>query len=144
MDFSLSHTRWNCEYHIVFIPKYRRKVMYGEVRKHVGEILRKITEMYGVTLIEGHVMKDHVHMLVSIPPKVAVSSFMGQLKGKSALMIFDKYPRFRTQGDRHFWARGYYVVTVGNRDEATVRKYIQDQYEYDKNEDMKVSSLFRG
>jgi len=109
--------------------------MYGEVRKSVGGILRKISEMYGVEVIEGHVMVDHVHMLVSIPPKVAVSTFMGQLKGKSALMIFDKYPRFRTKGDRHFWATGYYVCTVGARDEETVKKYIREQAEYDKNED---------
>ena len=132
-DFSLVYTRWNYEYHIVFIPKYRRKVMYGEVRKGVGSILRKISEMYGVEIIEGHVMTDHIHMLVRIPPKVAVSTYMGQLKGKSALMIFDKYPRFRTKGDRHFWARGRYVT----KDEETVSKYIREQAEYDKNEEVR-------
>ena len=132
---SLAHTRYNCTYHIVFIPKYRRKVMYGEIKKGIGEILRKLCEMKGVELIEGTVCKDHVHMYVSIPPKLAVSEFMGYAKGKSALMIFDRYPQYRAQGKRNFWARGYYVVTVGNVNEATILQYIKEQEENDKLED---------
>ena len=132
---SLSHTRFNCAYHIVFIPKYRRKVMYGEVKKSIGEILRKLCEMKSVTLIEGAVCKDHVHMYVSIPPKLAVSEFMGYLKGKSALMLFDKFPQYRTSGKKNFWARGYYVVTVGNVNEETIKQYIADQEENDKSGD---------
>jgi len=132
---SLSHSRYNCTYHIVFIPKYRRKTMYGEVKQAVGEILRKLCEMKGVALIEGTVCKDHVHMYVSIPPKLAVSEFMGYAKGKSALMLFDKFPQYRTHGQRNFWARGYYVETVGNVNEATVRQYIKEQEENDKLED---------
>ncbi|GHU48779.1 IS200/IS605 family transposase [Clostridia bacterium] len=134
-DLSLAHSRYNCTYHIVFIPKYRRKVMYGEIKKSIGEILRKLCEMKGVTLIEGAVCKDHIHMYVSIPPKLAVSEFMGYLKGKSALMIFDRYPQYRTSGRKSFWARGYYVVTVGNVNEATIREYIKDQEENDRLED---------
>ena len=132
---SLAHTRYNCTYHIVFIPKYRRKSMYGELKNGVGEILRKLCEMKGVTLIEGTVSKDHVHMYVSIPPKLAVSEFMGYLKGKSALMLFDKYPQYRTRGQKNFWARGYYVVTIGNVNEATIMEYIKEQAEKDRIED---------
>ena len=133
---SIQHTRWNCTYHIVFIPKYRRKIMYGQVRKDVGEILRKLCEMKQVTLLEGKVCRDHVHMYVAIPPKLSVSEFMAYLKGKSALMLFDRHPEFRTRkADRHFWARGYYVTTVGNVNEETIVKYIQDQKENDRMED---------
>ena len=134
-DTSLSHTRYNCTYHIVFIPKYRRRVMYGEVKKSVGEILRKLCEMKGVTLLEGAVSKDHVHMYVSIPPKLAVSEFMGYLKGKSALMLFDRFPQYRSLGKRKFWARGYYVATIGNVNEDTIKQYIKEQVENDKLED---------
>ena len=133
---SLAHTRYNCTYHIVFIPKYRRKIMYGEIKKSVGEVLRKLCEMKGVTLIEGSVCKDHVHMYVSIPPKLAVSEFMGYLKGKSALMLFDKFPQYRERGQRNFWARGYYVVTVGDVNEVTIREYILEQEEKDKLEEI--------
>ena len=134
-DLSLSHTRYNCTYHIVFIPKYRRKIMYGEVRKAIGEILRKLCEMRGVTLIKGSVSKDHIHMYVSIPPKFAVSEVMGYLKGKSALMLFDRYPQYREKtSGRNFWARGYYVATVGNVNEETIVKYIKEQEENDKHE----------
>ena len=129
---SLAHTRYNCTYHIVFIPKYRRKIMYGEVKKSIGEILRKLCEMKDVVLIKGSVCKDHVHMYVSIPPKLAVSEFMGYLKGKSALMLFDRFPQYRTQGRKNFWARGYYVVTVGNVNEATILEYIKEQEENDR------------
>jgi len=130
-DLSLSHPRFNCTYHIVFIPKFRRKVMYGEVRQSVVEILRKLCEMCGVTLLSGSVGKDHVHMYVSIPPKKAVSEFMGYLKGKSTLMLFDRHPQFR-KGDRHFCARGYYVAPVGNVNEETIKAYIREQEESDK------------
>lgn len=133
---SIQHSRWNCTYHIVFIPKYRRKIMYGQLRKDVGEILRKLCEMKQVTLIEGKVCRDHVHMYVAIPPKLSVSDFMAYLKGKSALMLFDRHPEYRTKkADRHFWARGYYVVTVGNVNEETIMQYIRDQEENDKMED---------
>ena len=131
-DSSLSHTRYNCAYHIVFIPKYRREIMYGETKKAIGEILRKLCEMKGVTLIEGNVCKDHVHMYVSVPPKLAVSEFMGYLKGKSALMLFDKFPQYASHGRRNFWARGYYVTTIGNVNEAAIREYIKEQEEDDK------------
>ena len=129
---SLAHTRYNCTYHIVFIPKYRRKVMYGEIKKAVGEVLRKLCEMKGVTLIEGSVCKNHVHMYVSIPPKLSVSEFMGYLKGKSALMLFDRFPHYKSHGQRNFWARGYYVVTVGNVNEATIKSYILEQEANDR------------
>ena len=132
---SLAHTKWNCIYHIVFIPKYRRKVMYGEKRVAVQEIIRKLCEYKQVEILGGAVCVDHVHLCVKIPPKISVSSFMGYLKGKSALMVFDRFPEHKRKGgDRHFWARGYYVDTVG-RNEEQIRKYIADQEESDKMED---------
>ena len=128
---SLSHTKWMCKYHIVFTPKYRRKIIYSQYRKSVGEILRRLCEYKGVEIIEGHLMKDHVHMLVSIPPKISVSSFMGYLKGKSALMMFDKHANLKYKfGNRHFWSEGYYVSTVG-LNEATIKKYIAEQEKHD-------------
>lgn len=129
---SLSHTKWNCMYHIVMIPKYRRRTMYGEVRNDVRDVLKKLCEMYGVVLIDGAVCSDHVHMYVAIPPKLSVSEFMSHLKGKSALMLFDKHPEYSTKGNRHFWARGYYAETVGNVNEDTIRNYIKNQTEEDK------------
>ena len=129
---SLSHTRYNCTYHIVFIPKYRRKVMYGEVRVEMAEILKKLCEMEGIKLIKGTVCKDHVHMYVSIPPKFSVSKVMSKLKGKSALMIFDRHPNYRDKYGRHFWARGYYAETVGNVNEEVIKKYIEEQEESDR------------
>lgn len=135
---SISHTRWNCTYHIVFIPKYRRKIMYGETRKDIVEILKKLCEMKQVTLIEGKICKNHVHMYIGIPPKLCVSEVMAYLKGKSALMLFDRHPEYKTKwGDRHFWARGYYVATVGNVNEATIIQYIKEQEENDKMEDLR-------
>ena len=122
---SITHTRWNCTYHIVFIPKYRRKIMYGETKRDLVEIINKLCEMKQVDLLDGKVCVDHIHMYVAIPPKLSVSEFMSYLKGKSTLMLFD----------RHFWARGYYVSTVGNVNEETIRKYIQEQEENDKLED---------
>lgn len=107
---SLSHTKWNCKYHIVFAPKYRRKVFYGEKRAEVGAILRQLCEWKGVRIVQAEVCPDHVHMLIEIPPKVAVSSFMGYLKGKSSLMIYEKYPELKYKyRNREFWCRGYYV-----------------------------------
>ena len=126
---SLSHTKWECQYHIVFIPKYRRKVMYGQVRKDVREILRTLCEYKKVEIIEGAVCADHVHLLVQIPPKMAVSEFMGYLKGKSALMIYDRHPELGNKFERDFWARGYYVSTIGNVNEETIRNYIKNQQE---------------
>lgn len=129
---SLSHTKWMCKYHVVFTPKYRRKAIYNQYRDSLGEILRQLCSYKGgVEIIEGHLMPDHVHMLVSIPPKLAVSSFMGCLKGKSALMMFDKHANLKYKfGNRHFWSEGYYVSTVG-LNEAAIRKCIQEQEAHD-------------
>ena len=128
---SLAHTTWNCKYHIVFAPKYRRKVFYKEKRKEVGKILRTLCEWKKVKILEAEVCPDHVHMLLEIPPKVSVSSFMGYLKGKSAMMIFERHANLKYKfGNRHFWAEGYYVSTVG-LNEATVRKYVREQEKHD-------------
>jgi putative transposase len=128
---SLAHTKWMCKYHIVFTPKYRRKIIYNQYRESIGEIIRQLCGYKGVEIIEGHLMSDHVHMLVSIPPKISVSSFMGYLKGKSALMIFDKHANLKYKfGNRHFWAEGYYVSSVG-LNEGTIKKYIEDQEKQD-------------
>lgn len=122
----LAHTKWLCKYHIVFIPKYRRKVIYNQYRNSLREIRRRLCEYKGVKIIEGELMADHVHMLVLIPPKIAVSSFMRYLKGKSAIMIFDKYANLKYKFEnRYFWSEGYYVSTLG-LNEATVRKYIRE------------------
>ena len=129
---SLAHTKWNCIYHIVFIPKYRRKVMYGQVRKDVHEIIKQLCGYLKVEIVSGSVSKDHVHLCVKIPPKMSVSYFMGYLKGKSALMIFDRNPKLKKKGEsRHFWAVGYYVDTVG-RNEEQIKKYIAEQVEADR------------
>lgn len=128
---SLSYTKWILKYHIVFTPKYRRKIIYNQYRKDLSEILRQLCHYKGMELIEGHMMPDHVHMLVSIPPKISISSFMGYLKGKSALMMFDKYANLKYKfGNRHFWAEGYFVSSVG-LNEATIRKYIEEQEKHD-------------
>ena len=128
---SLAHTKWMCKYHIVFTPKYRRKAIYGELREDIREDIKKLCKYKGVEIIEGHMMKDHVHLLVSIPPKISVSSFMGYLKGKSALMIFDEHANLKYKyGNRHFGAEGYYVSTVG-MNEATIKKYITEQDKHD-------------
>ena len=124
---SLSHTKWMCKYHIVFTPKYRRKVIYAQYRESLIEIFKRLCAFKGVEIIDGHMMADHVHLLVSIPPRLAVSDFMGYLKGKSALMMFDKHANLKYKfGNRHFWSEGYYVSTVG-LNEATIKKYIQEQ-----------------
>ncbi|MEQ5319504.1 IS200/IS605 family transposase [Kitasatospora sp. NPDC028055] len=128
---SSAHTKWLCKYHIVFSPKFRRKVIFNNIRSSVGEILRDLCKYKGVEIIEGHLMPDHVHMLVSIPPKLSVSSFMGYLKGKSSLMIFDRHANLKYKfGNRKFWSEGYYVSTVG-LNEATIQKYIREQEKSD-------------
>lgn len=124
---SLAHTKWLCKYHIVFTPKYRRKVIYNKYREDLREILKMLCDWKGVEILEGHLMPDHIHMLVSIPPKISVSSFMGYLKGKSSLLMFDRHANLKYKyGNRKFWAEGYYVSTVG-LNEATIRKYIREQ-----------------
>ena len=128
---SLSHTKWLCKYHIVFTPKYRRKAIYGQYKESIGQILRQLCNYKGVEIVEEHLMPDHIHMLVSIPQKYSVSQFMGYLKGKSSLMIFDKHANLKYKfGNRHFWAEGYYVSTVG-LNEATIAKYIREQEAHD-------------
>ena len=128
---SLAHTRWNCKYHIIFAPKYRRQVIYGKIKQDVGQILRKLCEHKKVEIHEASACKDHIHMLVSIPPKLSVSSFMGYLKGKSSLMIFDRHANLKYKyGNRHFWCRGYYVDTVG-RNKKVIEEYIRNQIQDD-------------
>ena len=127
----LSHSKWLCKYHIVFTPKYRRKIIYNQYREDLIEIFKRLCSYKGVEIIEGHMMPDHVHMLLSIPPKIAISTFVGYLKGKSALQMFDKHANLKYKfGNRHFWAEGYYVSTVG-LNEATVKKYIAEQEKHD-------------
>ena len=137
-DFeSLSHTKWECKYHVVFIPKYRRKVLYGQLRKHLGEVFRKLAEQKQSRIEEGHMMADHVHMLIAIPPKYAVSQVIGHIKGKSAIHVARTYgERKRNFVGQHFWARGYFVSTVG-RDEGVIREYIRNQ----EREDRRIDQL---
>lgn len=132
---SLSHTKWKCQYHIVFIPKYRRKVLYGKIKTDVREILKKLCKYRNVEIIEGAVCADHVHLCISIPPKLSVAEFMGYLKGKSALMIYDAHPDQGSKWNRTFWARGYYAATVGNITEEAIKKYIQEQQDEAKKEE---------
>ena len=128
---ALAHTKWMCKYHIVFTPKYRRKMIYNQYREDVREIIKQLCSYKGVEILGGNVLSDHLHILVSIPPKMSVSSFMGYLKGKSALMMFDRHANLKYKfGNRHFWSEGYYVSTVG-LNEAVIKKYIQDQEKYD-------------
>ena len=129
---SLAHTKWNCKYHIVFAPKYRRKVFFGEKKREIGKILRQLCEWKGVEIVEAEICPDHVHMLVSIPPKVAVSSFMGYLKGKSSLMIYEQFGDMKFKyRNREFWCRGYYVDTVG-KDKKKIAEYIKHQLDEDR------------
>ena len=129
---SLAHTTWNCKYHIVFAPKYRRKILLQEYRAEMGKILRELCDWKGIKIIEAEICPDHVHMFVEIPPKMSVSKFMGILKGKSSLMIFDQFANLKYKyGNRHFWCRGYYVDTVG-RNKTAIAKYIQNQIEEDR------------
>ena len=133
---SLAHTKWRCQYHIVFAPKYRRQIIYGKYKAAIGKILRRICERCeGVEIIEANACEDHIHMLVTILPKMSVSKFVGILKGKSSLMIFDRHANLKYKyGNRHFWARGYFVDTVG-RNKKAIKAYIQNQLEEDKMSD---------
>ena len=124
---SLAHTKWLCKYHIVFTPKYRRKIIYNQYKESIRDIIKQLCGYKGIEIIEGEIMADHIHLLLSIPPKYSVSSVMGYIKGKSALMIFDKHSNLKYKfGNRHFWAEGYYVSTVG-LNENTIKKYIREQ-----------------
>ena len=129
---NLSHTSWKCKYHIVFAPKYRRQVVYNQLKSDIGQILRKLCELKKVEIHEAEACPDHIHMLVSIPPNLSVSQFMGYLKGKSSLMIFDRHANLKYKyGNRHFWARGYFVDTVG-RNKKAIKSYIQNQLQEDQ------------
>lgn len=132
---SLSHTRWECKYHVVFIPKFRRKALYKELRKELGEVFRRLAQQKESRVEEGHLLLDHVHMLLSIPPKYGVSQVVGYMKGKSAIHLARMYAeRKRNYAGQHFWARGYFVSTVG-RDEAMIREYIKNQEQEDQRRD---------
>ena len=129
---SLDHTTWRCQYHVVFAPKYRRLEIYGAIKADIGKILRQLCQHKGVEIIEAEVCPDHIHMRISIPPKYSVAQIMGYLKGKSSLMIFDRYANLKYKyGNRHFWARGYYVDTVG-RNKKQVQEYIRNQLQEDQ------------
>lgn len=128
---SLSHSKWRCKYHIVFAPKYRRQIVYGQLKVDIGKILRSLCERKGVNIISAECCPDHIHMLVEIPPHMSVSSFMGYLKSKSSLMIFDRHANLKYKyGNRHFWCRGYYVDTV-RKNEKVIREYIDNQLQED-------------
>ena len=132
---SLSHTKWNCKYHIVFAPKYRRQVIYSKIKVDIGQILRKLCEIKKVEILEANACPDHIHMLVKIPPNLSVAQFMGYLKGKSSLMIFDRHANLKYKyGNRHFWCRGYYVDTIG-RNEQKIAEYVRNQLQEDIAED---------
>ena len=129
---SLAHTKWECKYHIVFAPKYRGQIIYGKIKGDIGQMLRKLCEYKGIEIIEAEACKDHIHMLVSIPPKYSVSQIMGYLKGKSSIMIFDRHANLKYKyGNRHFWARGYFVDTVG-KNKKQIQEYIQNQLTSDQ------------
>ena len=131
-NYSMAHTKWVCKYHIVFTPKYRRKVIYAQYRKDLQEYIKRLCKYKSVEILEGHMMIDHVHLLVAIPPRISVSSFMGYLKGKSALMMFEHHANLKYKfGNRHFWARGYYVDTVG-RNKKQIAEYIRNQLASDQ------------
>ena len=128
---SLSHSKWRCQYHIVFAPKFRRQAIYGKIKEDVGKILRQLCEQKGIEIIEAELCPDHVHMLLAIPPKYSVAQIMGYLKGKSSLMIFDRHANMKYKyGNRHFWCRGYYVDTVG-RNKKAIAEYIRNQLQED-------------
>ena len=132
MAQSLSHSKWLCKYHIVFTPKYRRKLIYYQLRADIQKIIKDLCKWKGIEIIEGHMMPDHIHLLLSIPPKYSVSQIMGYLKGKSAMMIFERHANLKYKfGNRHFWAEGYYVSTVG-LNTATIQKYIREQEKEDQ------------
>lgn len=141
MKDSLAHTVWECKYHIVWVPKRRRKVIFGQLRREIGTIIRRLCKYKGIEMMEGNTGIDHIHILVSIPPKYSVATIAGYLKGKSAMIVFEKYSNLRKNFKGHnFWARGYYVSTVG-LDEAKVRKYIKDQEMKETIEDKYDSDL---
>ena len=128
---SLSHTKWMCKYHVVFVPKYRRKIIYAQYRQSLQDIIRLLCQYKGVEILEGHMMIDHVHLLLSIPPKISVSSFMGYLKGKSSLKIFERHANLKYKyGNRVFWAKGYFVSTVG-KNKKMIAEYIRNQLKED-------------
>ncbi len=128
---SLAHTKWNCKYHIVFAPKYRRQIIYGKIKTDIGKILRKLCDHKGIEIIEAEACPDHIHMLISMPPKYSVSSVVGYLKGKSSLQIFDRHANLKYKyGNRQFWCRGYYVDTVG-RNKKAIQQYIRNQLQED-------------
>ena len=130
-NHSLSHTKWNCKYHIVFTPKYRRQVIYKQISADIGQIIRVLCERKGVTILEAAAMPDHIHLYVEIPPKYSVSEFMVYLKGKSSLMIFDRHANLKYKyGNWHFWCRGYYVDTVG-RNAKAIQEYVRNQLQED-------------
>lgn len=132
---SLAHTKWECKYHIVFAPKYRRQIIYGKIKADIGQMLRKLCGYKGVEIIEAEACKDHIHMLISISPKYSIAQIMGYLKGKSSLMIFEKYANLKYKyGNRHFWCRGYYVSTVGANKKA-IQEYIRNQLQEDYTDD---------
>ena len=132
---SLSHTSWNCKYHIVFAPKFRRAEIYGKLKEDIGKILRDLCERKGIEIIEAECCKDHVHMLIKIPPKYSVSEIMGYLKGKSSLIIFDRHANLKYKyGNRHFWCRGYFVDTVG-KNAKKIEEYVKNQLQEDKTYD---------
>ena len=130
-ELSLTHCKYECKYHIVFAPKFRRQIIYGKIKKEIGKILRKLCEYKGIEILEAEACPDHIHMLISIPPKFNISQIMGYLKGKSSLMIFDKFANMKYKyGNRHFWCKGYYVSTIG-RNEKKIKEYIQNQLQED-------------
>ena len=139
---SLSHSKWRCKYHIVFAPKYRRQVIYGKIKVDIGKMLRELCERKSVEIIEAECCPDHIHMLVSIPPHLSVSQFMGYLKSKSSLMIFDRHANLKYKyGSRHFWCRGYYVDTVG-RNKKVIEEYIRNQLAQDEIQDQMTMKEF--
>ena len=137
---SLSHTKWKCQYHIVFIPKYRKKILYGRVRNDVREIISTLCKYKDVDIIAGAVCVDHIHLSVAIPPKISIANFMGYLKGKSTLMLYDRHPELQSKWDKAFWARGYYVETIGNITDEAVQKYIKEQAEESRKEDSRSTA----
>lgn len=135
---TLSHTTWRCNYHIVFAPKYRRMIIYGKIKSDIGKILRKLCERKSVIILEASACPDHIHMLVSIPPKYAISDFIGYLKGKSSLEIFERHAKLKYKyGNRRFWCKEYYVDTVG-RNEKVIKRYIREQLQEDRISDQLV------
>ena len=139
---SLSHTKWNCKYHIVFAPKFRRKIIYGRLKQDIANILSALCKRKGVKIVEAEVCPDHIHMLVEIPPSISVASFVGYLKGKSTLMIFERHANLKYKyGNRHFWCRGYYVDTVG-KNAKKIQEYIQNQLEEDLEYDQMTLKVY--